>query len=214
MAAVTNRSCATTASSEPQALELQVRGVDGRLLAEGLQTDARCTVAELAAHLLKCAPPAPRAEYHLVLGTKVLPAGAQLGDVLTNGVEVTAVVVPSLAGEFHWKESETRGVTLCLNADRSARCVDERKAGRSSFFNTATGWWQVLPNGTDGDSSVKVQLIQLVGPLGEFRVEQELELKPVNDEDLEVVKLQIQLGGFQIDESMVFGRPGRVFSRF
>eukprot|EP00439_Symbiodinium_sp_Y106_P076141 s200_g15.t1 len=201
---------ASRAQQQRAAMDLSIRAMAGELLAE-LTVNANCTAGQLAGELAKLVPPLPRTEYRLAVETEALQPSDRLCEHVYDGAELTALVVESLEGEYFCQANPTRGITLCLEGSRRARCQAERKVGGLCFYHRAEGSWQER---SCGDlTSVWVTLDQAVGAMEDFVVRHELEMEKLHDGDLRVVKGEIQ-GGSQLDPNMLMGAPGNIFSRF
>ncbi|CAE7234748.1 unnamed protein product [Symbiodinium natans] len=201
---------ARRAQEQRAAMDLSIRAMAGELLAE-LTVNGNCTAGQLAEELGKLVPPLPQTEYRLAVETEALQPSDRLCEHVCDGAELTALVVESVAGEYYCQANSTRGITLCLEGSRRARCQAERKVGGLSFLHRAEGHWQECFSGDL--TSVQITLDQAIGAMEDFVVSHELEMEKLHDGDLRVVKGEIR-GGGQLDPNMLMGAPGNVFSRF
>ncbi|CAE7939894.1 CCDC130 [Symbiodinium necroappetens] len=177
---------ASRAQQQRAAMDLSIRAMAGELLAE-LTVNANCTSGQLAGELAKLVPPLPRTEYRLAVETEALQPSDRLCEHVYDGAELTALVVESLEGEYFCQANPTRGITLCLEGNRRARCQAERKVGGLCFYHRAEGSWQERSCGDM--TSVWVTLDQAIGAMEDFVVRHELEMEKLHDGDLRVVCL-------------------------
>ncbi|CAE8705218.1 unnamed protein product, partial [Polarella glacialis] len=172
-----------SALSDPDALDLTIRAMNGELLAE-LTVNGRCSAGQLAEELWRLVPPLPRSEYRLAVGTVALGLSDRLCEHMDSRAELTACVVPSRAGEFFCQVSPLKAVTLGLGLDRAAFCRSERKVGPMSFATSADGYWEDLEGNT-----LRVILTQEVGSIGSvISITHRLALESLENGDLRVVK--------------------------
>ncbi|CAE7306413.1 unnamed protein product [Symbiodinium pilosum] len=191
-------------------MDISIRAMAGELLAE-LTVNGKCTAGQLAEELANLVPPLPFTEYRLAVETEALQPSDRLCEHVADGAELTALVVESIAGEYFCQASSCRGITLCLEGSRRARCQTERKVGGLCFYHRAEGSWEELSTGDL--THVQITLDQAIGAMEDFVVRHELEMEKLQDGDLRVVKGEIR-GGGQLDPNMLMGSPGNVFSRF
>ncbi|CAJ1456890.1 unnamed protein product [Effrenium voratum] len=180
------RQQAEFARQQQAALELSIRAMAGELMAE-LTVNGRCTAGALAMELAKLVPPLPRTEYRLAVDTQALQPSDRLRDVVSDGAELTALLVESMAGEFFCQVNRTSGVTLCLGTDRRARCQIERNIGGIVFNYHAEGEWEEALE----ESRLHLTLDQGVGAMSEFVIRRTLEMARTGDGDLELALLAV-----------------------
>ena len=125
---------------EKGGLEVSIRALAGDLMAE-LTVNGRCTAGQLCEELCRMVEPQVGCEYRLALGTRALRPSDTLRDVVTNGAELTALVVESCAGEFSCEARGTRS-TLCLGPDRRARCHLAKSLGGMVIHQALEGAWE------------------------------------------------------------------------
>ncbi|CAJ1354440.1 unnamed protein product, partial [Effrenium voratum] len=142
---------------------------------------------------------------------QALQPSDRLRDVVSDGAELTALLVESMAGEFFCQVNRTSGVTLCLGTDRRARCQIERNIGGIVFNYHAEGEWEEALE----ESRLHLTLDQGVGAMSEFVIRRTLEMARTGDGDLELVAVRGDIkGGGQVDENMLVLSVGNVFGRF